>query len=67
MAETPDPSPRRPWTSRKFWTAQAWEAVFVVLLARGDLPPDVFQTLTFVTIGGYLAANVAQRYVSRGR
>lgn len=64
---TGEPTPRRPWTSRKFWTAQAWEAVFVVLLAGGVLPPEIFQTLTFVTIGGYLASNVAQRYADRGR
>lgn len=47
-------------TSRKFWAAMFWQAVFCVLLWHGKLPVESFVSLTYLILGGYLLANVAQ-------
>jgi hypothetical protein len=54
------------WTSRKFWAAMVWQAVFCVLLWAGKLPPEIFFNLALITIGGYLASNVVQQFAQRG-
>ena len=48
------------YTSRKFWAAMFWQAVFCILLWQGKLPVDAFVSLTWLLLGGYFAANVAQ-------
>ena len=53
------------WTSRKFWAAMFWEFVMVVLLWAGKLPVDVFETLTWLLLGGYFLSNVAQKAIQR--
>ncbi|WP_046079664.1 hypothetical protein [Halomonas sp. HG01] len=51
------------WSSRKFWSAMAWQAVMVWLLIAGHLPVEVFETLTWLLLGGYIAGNVAQKWL----
>lgn len=49
------------WSSRKFWAATFWEGVMVLLLWAGKIPVDVFETLTWLLLGGYFLSNVAQK------
>lgn len=49
------------WSSRKFWAAMFWEGVMVLLLWAGKIPVDVFETLTWLLLGGYFLSNVAQK------
>lgn len=49
------------WTSRKFWAMMIWQTVITVLLYRGKLPVDAFQSLTWLLLGGYFVGNVAQK------
>lgn len=49
------------WSSRKFWAAMFWEGVMVLLLWAGKIPVDVFETLTWLLLGGYFVSNVAQK------
>jgi len=49
------------WTSRKFWSAMFWQAVFTGLLIAKVLPPEVYFSLTLITLGGYFAANVMDK------
>lgn len=49
------------WSSRKFWAAMVWQAVMVKLLLTGHLPVEVFETLTWLLLGGYFLGNVAQK------
>lgn len=51
------------WTSRKFWAAMIWQAVMVWLLVIGVLPVAVFETLTWLLLGGYFLGNVAQKWL----
>lgn len=53
------------WSSRKFWAAMAWQAVMVKLLVAGILPVEVFETLTWLLLGGYFLGNVAQKWLLR--
>ena len=50
-----------PWSSRKFWAAMFWQVAFSVLLVLDKLPPTVYENLTWVTLGGYFAANVMDK------
>lgn len=47
-------------TSRKFWAVMFWQAAFCGLLWAGKLPVDAFVSLTWLILGGYLLANVAE-------
>lgn len=47
-------------TSRKFWAVMFWQAVVTVLLWFGKLPVETYVSLTYLLLGGYLAANVTQ-------
>lgn len=47
-------------TSRKFWAVMFWQIVFTVLLWYGKLPVESYVSLTWLILGGYLLANVAQ-------
>lgn len=51
------------WTSRKFWAVMVWQAVICVLLWFGKLPVDAFESITWLLLGGYLGANVAQKWL----
>lgn len=51
------------WSSRKFWAAMIWQSVLVWLLVTDKLPVDVFETLTWLLLGGYFLGNVAQKYL----
>ncbi|MCE8004253.1 hypothetical protein [Billgrantia ethanolica] len=53
------------WSSRKFAAAMVWQAVMVWLLIAGHLPVEVFETLTFLLLGGYILGNVAQHVLLR--
>lgn len=50
------------WTSRKLVFASVWQLVFTVLVYFGKLPPATYESLTYVTIGGYLAANAITKF-----
>ncbi|WP_337133562.1 hypothetical protein [Staphylococcus aureus] len=54
------------WSSRKFWAAMAWQAVMVKLLVAGILPVEVFQSLTWMLLGGYFVGNVSQKWLLKG-
>lgn len=51
----------RRWTSRKLITATAWGIAWSVLLWLGKLPAGVYETLMMISVGGYLAADVAEK------
>jgi hypothetical protein len=53
------------WMSRKFWATMFWQLVMVVLLYKQILPAQIFENLTYLLVGGYLLANVTQRYVEK--
>lgn len=48
------------WSSRKFWAAMFWMAVFTGLLVLDMLPADAYVTLALVVLGAYFASNVYQ-------
>lgn len=52
------------WSSRKFLSCMGWQAVFTVLLIIDKLPPETYLLLTGITLGGYLAGNVAHHWVT---
>lgn len=54
------------WTSRKFWAVMFWQAVVAYLLWAGKLPVDAFESITWLLLGGYLGANVAQKALLKG-
>lgn len=53
--------PESRWSSRKFAAAMGWQLVFTVLLWHGKLPAEIYEGLTWITLGGYFAANVLQK------
>lgn len=53
------------WSSRKFWLMVFVWLVSVALLIGGHITEKVFESLTFLTVGGYLLGNVAHKYVER--
>lgn len=54
------------WSSRKFWAAMGWQAVFTWLLFHDKLPPTVYEGMTWVTLGAYFVANVGDKIAARG-
>lgn len=53
------------WSSRKFWAAMVWQVAFTVMLYLNKLPPDVYEKLTWITLGVYFAANVADKFANK--
>lgn len=49
------------WSSRKFWSAMLWQAVLVVMVCLGKLEQSVFESLTFLILGGYFLSNVVEK------
>ena len=49
------------WMSRKFWLVILWQTVITVLLIKAIIPVAVFESLTWLLLGGYLGVNVAQK------
>lgn len=49
------------WSSRKLLTATGWGIAWTALLYTGKLPAGVYETLMMVSVGGYLAADVAEK------
>lgn len=47
-------------TSRKLWLAVFFEILFTILLCYGKLPTSVYESLSYMLLGGYIAGNVAQ-------
>ena len=52
-----------PWTSRKFWTMIGWQLAFTGLMYLGKLPVSVYEDFTYLLLGGYFVANVAEKYL----
>jgi len=48
-------------TNRKFWFTVAAQTAWIILLVNGNLSEPGFISLTNLTLGGYLIANVAQK------
>jgi hypothetical protein len=48
-------------TNRKFWFTVAAQLIWVALLVSDHLSEPGFISLTNLTLGGYLIANVAQK------
>lgn len=46
------------WSSRKFWLMVFSWLIYVWLLTAGHIGEAIFQTLTFLNIGGYLVGNI---------
>lgn len=49
------------FTSRKFWLALVFQSVFTAMLYFGKMPPDIFENLTYMILGGYFISNVSQK------
>lgn len=56
-----DVNAKRRWSSRKLITAMAWAAIWTVLLWFGKLTESVYETLMWLSVGGYLLADVAEK------
>jgi uncharacterized membrane protein len=52
------------WMSRKFWLVILWQTVITVLLIKAIIPVAVFESLTWLLLGGYLGVNVAQKVLT---
>ena len=52
---------KRRWSSRKFWAMVYFQMLWVLMFWCGPLTGDSFENLTFLTVGGYFAANVGQQ------
>jgi hypothetical protein len=46
-------------TSRKLWIAVCFEIVFTILLCYGKLPTSVYESLSYMLLGGYYLSNTA--------
>jgi len=53
------------WSSRKFWSAMIWQAVFTVMFGLGVLPEEAFVALTYLLLGGYFVSNTSQHIMSK--
>ncbi len=49
------------WTSRKFWTVNAWQAVSTVALFFDKVDGSTYAMLTAGLIGIYATSNVADK------
>lgn len=52
-------------TNRKFWFMVGAQLTWVLLLVTGSLTETSFVSLTNLTCGGYLVANVAQKALDK--
>lgn len=52
------------WSSRKFWAAMFWQSVVTLLVWFNKIPDTIFETLTFLILGGYFLSNVAQKAIT---
>ena len=60
-----DPAPKNHrFTSRKFISMWLLEFMWTYLLTHQYITGDVFYNLTFVTVGGYMLANVGDKAAS---
>lgn len=50
------------WSSRKFAAAMFWQLVFTLLLIAEHIKPELYYSLTMITLGGYFVANVMQGF-----
>lgn len=55
------------WSSRKFWAAMFWQSVCTLLVWFNKIPDTIFETLTFLILGGYFLSNVAQKAIQDGK
>lgn len=55
------------WSSRKFWAAMVWQFIFTALLWAGKMPIEFYEKLTWLTLGGYFASNLVNKYMDRKR
>ncbi len=53
------------YTSRKFWTMVGSVTLFTALLTLDQIPPEIYQTLMFLSVGGYLGSNCAQKFAEK--
>lgn len=53
------------YTSRKFWMAVVFQIVFTTMLCNDKLPPAVFESLTYMLLGGYFISNVTQKIFAK--
>lgn len=51
----------RRYTSRKLVTAMLWALIWTLLLWFGKLTESVYETLMWLSVGGYLLADVAEK------
>lgn len=54
------------YTSRKLWIAVVFEIIFTILVCYGKLPTSVFESLSYLLLGGYFVSNVSQQFVTKG-
>lgn len=55
------------YSSRKFWAMVVFQFAFIALLCYGILPVSVFESLTWMLLGGYFVGNISQKVLlSRG-
>ena len=52
---------QRRYSSRKFITAMVWSAIWTGILIGGVITEKIYETLMFIGVGGYLAADVAEK------
>jgi len=50
-------------TNRKFWFMAGAQLAWIILLVAGFLSETSFVSLTNLTCGGYLIANVGQKWM----
>ena len=53
------------FTSRKFWLAVVFQSVFTAMMYFGKMPPDIFENLAYMILGGYFISNVSQKVFSK--
>lgn len=53
------------WTSRKFWAAMFWQGVMTLLVYMDKIDQNVFESITFCIVGGYLASNAAEKFAKK--
>jgi hypothetical protein len=52
----------RRYSSRKFVTVWVWAVVWTVLIYAAKIPPEIYKDLMWLSVGGYLLADVAEKY-----
>lgn len=51
------------WTSRKLWLAVYFEHLFFLAMVKDWMPVNVFESLTWLLLGGYFLGNIASRHI----